>query len=1220
MEQIHGIDVSWMTHGSPKDKAGRITTTRRSTVSSEHPSRESPSHSPLSASPPPLSPTTSNGHDSPSANATSAPRPIPISRPGFHRTNSSERRTDSPQATSLGSSPARRSSWFSNISQKFSTSAPQSPPQANHTPAQQAEISVPKITPAKNAVLQHGVRHQGEGPYTPAPPKTGQAGILHVFRRLSTSSGQLTAAHKANVSNHGLVERRVLNVDRHRERCALPELDQAKLRRVSFSVDVEIAPMPKYGEDDSLAKKICAVGDRVQKRKISEKGEGEALKHPHAVEDQKEQSGVVKATGEHLPKEPEKEGTEQPKTAKEAPKTVQDAPKPTQDVPKPVQEVSKTAQEAPKTSPETKDAVDGLSEKSAAAAETRKKEKKKKSEEERKARKERKRKLAEANGQIPLELYIDSDDSDNLSPTNGSTPRTQLAPTTNPVRIYRRCCQLRETPILKKITEQLSNVANTSAEPGIVEKLDLTGYWMQLADLVTLGDYLAVVPIKEVILENCGLTDEGLRVILAGLLAAKKPEIKRKKPVPQPDGLTHQGGFVERLVLKNNKIGLEGWKHLCLFIYMSRTLKMLDLSSIPFPKPTATVANGQNGHQMNGNSTPSDICKLLSKSIGERLAGSKLELLNLGETGLSSQQLGNVIDGILRSGVRRLGLAHLDLDPHGLEHITNYLRSGKCEGLDLGGNDLRDHLELISDALDDANPLWALSLAECNLVPKSLCQLLPKLARLHNLRFIDLSHNRDLCKSEPSAIGILRRYLPKLHSLKRIHLADISMNSDQAIALAEILPEVPQLAHISLVENPELVKLADAKTEETQEEACALYASLLAATRVSTSIVCVDIDAPSESSGEIVKALAKQVVAYCLRNMERLPLGNAVAVFTETAAAANVSDPSYPVVLQHLVGKEEHEPDEVDDESDTAPDDDYVIGGTGVVKALACCLNNRGDDSRRQSGEFMREIETGTTAPHEHLPTGKARDMTKHLLNSARKIRARLEPALVRSRTLASRSTQDNHSYHRLLFLRNTLDGIISRCEDEFPDTRESIDSAISVSPPELPLEKVGTSISSGEAEADAVAVGSDIEEDADLRSISRSNSVISSTSRALVDEEARVLRAGHKFRSGWIKDEHYSMLLGVEEISANPNHARVLQEMLDELGDEELLAKCEEKGALRVYKEDKDEVLRKLREADPEHWERFIESQKMARANVTVGDLNGKPPSPKPDEIAVAD
>jgi hypothetical protein len=227
------------------------------------------------------------------------------------------------------------------------------------------------------------------------------------------------------------------------------------------------------------------------------------------------------------------------------------------------------------------------------------------------------------------------------------------------------------------------------------------------------------------------------------------------------------------------------------------------------------------------------------------------------------------------------------------------------------------------------------------------------------------------------------------------------MSSEHAIALAEILPECSNLAYLMILDNPQLTALASAKDEASQEEACALYASLMAAVRVSKSIVCVDIDVPSPDSSEIVKALAKQVVAYSLRNMEHGPVAEAYA-----SAAAAMAEPhggekeiTVPDILLHLVGHVDGFP-ENHDLDPPAPDDDYIVGGTGVVKALGVCLGNRVADSRRDSRD-VTPGESGTATPKQTLPgtagaSGKAKDMSKNLLESARKIRARLQPALVR--------------------------------------------------------------------------------------------------------------------------------------------------------------------------------------------------------------------------------
>jgi len=503
----------------------------------------------------------------------------------------------------------------------------------------------------------------------------------------------------------------------------------SKLRRVAFCVDVEIASGPRYTDDIGDEEKNV----KKEKKRITEKGEGAALKNPEAAKCEKEDDGVIKASGEELPKEPEKEASE--------------------------------------TTTEIKDDT-LIGEKDT----TRKREKKKRSEEERKARKEKKRRLAEANGTVPVELVRNelngSDDSISNSTPGSGTPKTQASPTTDPVRIYRRCCQLRETPILKKITEQLGASMSVIGPPGVVGKLDLTGYWLKLEDLITLGDYLAVVPVKELIMDNCGLTDEGVRVILAGLLAAKGPDLSRRFQASKL-GDVPQGGVVERLVFKNNKdIGRDGWRYICLFINMCRSLKSMDLSKVPFPQATVMSASHAHTHSHIGaghlsrttsasstNSANSEVSCLLSKAIGERLAGKEFELLNVAECGITTEQLSDLIDGVTKSGLRRLGLAGNNITSEGLKHVTRFIKAGHCEGLDLGGNDLKDQLGVVADALDENSCLYALSLADCNLNPESLWTLFPALVKLKNFRFIDLSQNHDLFDTNPSALSLLRRYV-----------------------------------------------------------------------------------------------------------------------------------------------------------------------------------------------------------------------------------------------------------------------------------------------------------------------------------------------------------------------------------------------------------------------------------------------------------------------------
>lgn len=784
----------------------------------------------------------------------------------------------------------------------------------------------------------------------PAPPKGSSSSFLSTaFRRLSSSSGQ-GGLPKA-IPNGGMCPRKVMNVDPNRQRCLVPELDQSKLRRVAFCVDVEIAGGPRYNEDEDDETDAAEKKKKTKDMKLKEKGEGAALKNPQAVAEEKDKAGVVEVSKEVV-------GTE-------------NAPNPEGTV------------------------IDG-------GKSTKKKEKKKRSEAERKERKEKKRKKAEESGSLPLELTRNSDESSAQAtplPSGMTTPKPQDKPTTDPLRIYRRCCQLRESPILKRITEQLGATTDCAmAEPGVVSSLDLTGSRMQLADVVTLSDWLAVVPVKRLILEDSDLTDEGIRVILAGLLAAKAPEFSKGR-VNYSNGraknfkVEDRSGVIEKLNLKNNpRVSREGWKHISLFLYMCKSIKAIDVSMIPFPDTRSSdLASGNNG------SESTDTAEIFCKALSERLAGSHLEELLMAECCLSSQHIRKIIDGITMSGLKRLSLAGNSIDDEGLSHVVRYVRSGVCHGLDLGGNNLRGRLRPLCEAMSQSCPLWALCLADCSLLPDCLKTLFPALVKLPDFRFLDLSHNRDIFASQPSALSTLRMYLPRLQGLKRLHLMDVSMSPAQAIGFAEVLPESPHLAHLNIMENPELSRLASATDEAGQEEACALYASLMAAARVSDSIICIDIDVPSQQTSEVVKALAKQVVAYCLRNMERFTTAEAIKTAdAETAKRLSVDkEVEVPDVLFHLVGHVEGNHENHDDD-EPAPDDDYIVGGTGVVKALSYCLSEKAADLRRAS--LPR---SGTATPRNHVletETGqaKARNMSKHLLDSARKIRARLQPALAR--------------------------------------------------------------------------------------------------------------------------------------------------------------------------------------------------------------------------------
>ena len=732
-------------------------------------------------------------------------------------------------------SGSRRQSWMNSLSSKFGSSQA-TPPRPSPAPAQPAGKQVNgNANQATNGAVPEEAVEEVE-PYT--PPKQKESSFFSSLTRRLSSASQTSGIPKVQGTG-GVCPRKILNVDPNRERCLVPEMDPNRLRKVSFCVDVEIAGGPRYYDDDEDDETKTK---RKKEFKMKERAEGEALKRPEALKDEKEDEGEPKLESKAKAVPAPSKGSEEKNSDENA-----------------------TPGSAPRSS---------VDEEAAA----RKKEKKKKSEEERKERKEKRRRRAEENGSIPVELSLDKDDdtkagsspSGTPSPPNGEnkssqpqaqqpvTPTRQDRPTTDPARIYRRCCQLRETPILKRITEQLMNPKSSlPTEPGVVTCLDLTGSRLQLADVVTLGDWLAVVPVKHLKLEDADLNDEGVRCILAGLLAAKRPEPTKRKsgPPKHRQGLPQsphkeRAGVVERITFKNNpRITRLGWKHISLFLYLCRSLKAIDISMNQFPDtlpPSAhntPVKSPYNAPAGKGEDV--DAAEVLYKCLSERLAGSKLEEFIVSECGLSADQIRKIVDGCIIAGVSRLGLAGNQLDDSGLEHIIHYLRSNVCNALDLGGNDLRNKLGVLAEAMRSkasSLPCWGLSLADCNLDSVSLKPLFATLVHLPDFRFIDLSHNRDLCSADNGLISLLRRYISQMPMLKRVHLNDVGMSSKQAIALADVLPEGPRLAHLNLLENPKLAALANAKTEEDQEEACALYASLMAAVRVSSTLICIDID------------------------------------------------------------------------------------------------------------------------------------------------------------------------------------------------------------------------------------------------------------------------------------------------------------------------------------------------------------------------------------------
>ena len=318
-----------------------------------------------------------------------------------------------------------------------------------------------------------------------------------------------------------------------------------------------------------------------------------------------------------------------------------------------------------------------------------------------------------------------------------------------------------------------------------------------------------------------------------------------------------------------------------------------------------------------------------------------------------------------------------------------------------------------------------------------------------------------------------------------------------------------------------------------------------------------------------------------------------------------VKEIAVPDVLMHLVGHvdgvtENHDLD------DPAPDDDYIVGGTGVVRALQYVLGEKANDLRRNSnpttpvsGIMTPRDRPGSSAGFDTPEQrGKAKKMSTNLLASARKIRTRLQPALAKEATAG-----DEMAYRRLMFLDNTLQSMIQRFEQEYPETRiaqapvegqaqqaqQTLTGGWSTSVPPLSLVTSTTNLTTH-------SISDDEDDDVIVRPPVRHGSEVSLAARALSLEEGRLHRLGQHLRRDIIDSP--TMASAPESDKAR---IAALGARLEAISGDDLKNIVESDGWASVLQSlgANHDDLRSLQEQDPVGWEQFKESQMKARMNL---------------------
>jgi len=365
-----------------------------------------------------------------------------------------------------------------------------------------------------------------------------------------------------------------------------------------------------------------------------------------------------------------------------------------------------------------------------------------------------------------------------------------------------------------------------------------------------------------------------------------------------------------------------------------------------------------------------------------------------------------------------------------------------------------------------------------------------------------------------------------MKALRKIDLSGTSMTSDHAIALCEILPEIKLLSFFRITDNPLIQSGHSDMDEGSMEEGAAVYIALVAAVKVSKTIVRVDIDEAGSSAGEVIHALSRRLLAYCLRNMEAGATEEDWTVDTVTVSRdrseLKLAPPDVSVNVGDLEEEDRGANYEYDGDGVWQDEENYVVGGTGVVKALGVCLGNKphhGARSNLLNGlPRLQKAETTNSigaSGEDGVGQEKANEMSKALLTRARSIKARIQPALRKAYT---GDVEELH-HRRLLFLDETLYRVIHRFEEEYPECRQPLPSIIepecaaSSSTSTVPIHMISTQMKHDDAEFEhddssfspTAATTTHI-----LKPSSRRGSEVSLHSKYLQNEEGQMHKLGH--------------------------------------------------------------------------------------------------------------
>lgn len=376
--------------------------------------------------------------------------------------------------------------------------------------------------------------------------------------------------------------------------------------------------------------------------------------------------------------------------------------------------------------------------------------------------------------------------------------------------VYSRCCHLREILPIPATLRQLKSKSSP------LQVLKLLNPKPTLIDVLSFSDFIAITPIDTVIFDNVTMTTEMLRHLLAALVHNKA---------------------LQKLSLRNVAIDEDGWLYLCEFLGTNLTVKKLDISQqrIKHVTKTTSVRSAMNW-------------SLFIKSI---IARGGIEELVMGGCKLSDEVFHQLVNTALMISTCRLGVAATELNVAKCAIIADWISKPdtRCIGIDIAYNDMNNgQLRPFIDAFSTGKvKLVFFSLNSTNLTNiEEVGELLKALVHVETLRFLDLS---SLPQLFPGVVSKLSRFLPLFPNLRRIHFDLNELSSPSIAAIADILPKIKTLVHVSLLGNRNLNRTC--------------IGSLYTAVKMS-QIFNLDLDydlVPDE--------LSQRLALYLMRNMDR---------------------------------------------------------------------------------------------------------------------------------------------------------------------------------------------------------------------------------------------------------------------------------------------------------------------------------------------------------------